>query len=395
VEVGTASDHIAALAFNDSDVVVGRSDLHPILAQGAHARALSLNDGIAEAITKLGAISGIMNPLGQCSPQCAPWQLRIWDAAGERSVPLPTRRLGGPKVLAMNSRGDVLVVDSIQYDVFMTGAHEDSITDMVSFLFRDGQFQKLSSLHPLYRSTFAAALNDQGQAVGMSAVGHKDSGDSPYDGSQNVFHPFLWKDGVLQDLGVFGRSDASCTLGMAPRSCASGAALGLNNRGWVVGYSENDAMIKRPFVWHDGVMSEIDAFPGDSAFARLINDQGVVAGDNDREAFLWDNGRVTVLGSLGGVALRVTAIDQRGDVAGTGFAADGTQHAFVWRNGQMIDLGIPIPGGCAAQPLTINEKGEVLITVLMQYCAPQWNTPLSFMGYAYVQRAVIWHPPSP
>ena len=48
-------------------------------------------------------------------------------------------------------------------------------------------------------------------------------------------------------------------------------------------------------------------------------------------AFLWQNGKMTDLGTLGGRSSNPRAINERGQVVGESFTASGTVHAFLWQ----------------------------------------------------------------
>jgi probable HAF family extracellular repeat protein len=75
---------------------------------------------------------------------------------------------------------------------------------------------------------------------------------------------------------------------------------------------------------------------------------------------------MTDLGTLGGAPgtsfdhSQVQGIAGRGDavVAGVSYTALGELHAFLWRNGLMTDLGTL--GGCCSFSQAINARGEVV-----------------------------------
>jgi probable HAF family extracellular repeat protein len=72
-------------------------------------------------------------------------------------------------------------------------------------------------------------------------------------------------------------------------------------------------------------------------------------------AFLWKNGDMTDLGTLGGDYSYAGGIDPLGDVVGESKTATGRLHAFLWSNGTMTHLG-----PTAGQAYGINRSGRVV-----------------------------------
>ena len=65
------------------------------------------------------------------------------------------------------------------------------------------------------------------------------------------------------------------------------------------------------------------------------------------------------LGTLGGQASAVTAMNGSGQVVGYSYTATGATHAFIYSNGVMTDLGT-LPGGTYIIPSAINDSGQVV-----------------------------------
>jgi probable HAF family extracellular repeat protein len=117
--------------------------------------------------------------------------------------------------------------------------------------------------------------------------------------------------------------------------------LGIDNGGVAVGWSASASEVDRGFVFSHGVLSDVGTLPGGRfAHANAINERGQITGDSEisvasgfeRHAFLYDRGRMTDLGTLGGPESVGTAIDDRGDVVGYSLppgAAGGHDHAFL------------------------------------------------------------------
>jgi probable HAF family extracellular repeat protein len=117
------------------------------------------------------------------------------------------------------------------------------------------------------------------------------------------------------------------------------AASDINARGQVVGLSETVSGERHAFLWENGVMADLGTLGADpSGFgfssATAINNQGEVLGesttiDGGVHNFIWKHGTMTDLGPLG----EVTDINSRGQVVGA------TEHAFLWEKGVITDLG--------------------------------------------------------
>jgi probable HAF family extracellular repeat protein len=192
-------------------------------------------------------------------------------------------------------------------------------------------------------------------------------------------------------------------------------AVGINNRGWVSGYSTlpGDSVI-HGFFWRKGVMTDLGTLGGPNSFAPEgwpPNERGEVAGLSDTSAldpnaenfcglfnfltgdpyicrpFVWRHGVLTALPTLGGNNGAALAINNRGQLAGvseTGTATDCVPHyeAVIWepKTGEIQKLP-PLPGDTEAVTGGINDSGDVVGT--------SGNCALGGI------EAVLWHDGAP
>ncbi len=83
------------------------------------------------------------------------------------------------------------------------------------------------------------------------------------------------------------------------------------------------------------------------------------------------------LGTLGGLNSSAMDINNHGDIVGHSELADGATHAVLWRDGRLIDLGTL--GGDDSFANSINEAGEIVGVSRI--------TPGSFTQHAFLWRA--------
>lgn len=192
-----------------------------------------------------------------------------------------------------------------------------------SYFLEGGVSQDMGSLDGS-SDTQVSAINDLGQAVGMSWGGDYD-------------HPFLWQDGQMTDLGP----DLD-------------GAYAINNLGVIVA---------RTGIWKDGSLIPLP----ESCSGNAINDHNQMAGsiiteDIEFHAILWENGQLRDLGTLGGDYSSADGINDQGFVVGLSAIPESDEfHAFIW-NGELVDLNTRIPADSGWE-LTgaqdINETGQI------------------------------------
>jgi probable HAF family extracellular repeat protein len=173
----------------------------------------------------------------------------------------------------------------------------------------------------------------------------------------------LWtKDGQVNDLGTVPGGNESL-------------ATAVNSRGQVVGFSNNDVpdpfslaglvTQTRAFLWQNGVMQDLGTLGGTDGLASDINERSQIAGfsftnsDATLNPFFWQNGTMTDIGSLGGTFGIPNWLNSRGQVVGnSNLAGDATHHGFLWDRGTLTDVGTL--GGDNSEADWISDSGLVV-----------------------------------
>ena len=230
--------------------------------------------------------------------------------------------------------------------------------------FRNGKLTLLPGWGPR-SSSEVLAINNRGQAVGSAS---RDVNSV----SQARERAVLWSGGVMRDLGTLGGTTQS-------RYGTEAIARDINEVGQVVG----DALATgdnpwRAFLWENGKMRDLgtlgSTFEGTTAIA--INDRGVAVGGSalpDRQvgashAVRWSpDGRIQDLGALGTgplVSSYAQDINNSGVIVGQSRDDDLLDKAFVWRNGSMKQLDTLVTnlpkGRTLATAEGINDKGVIV-----------------------------------
>ncbi|MCC7086562.1 MAG: PEP-CTERM sorting domain-containing protein [Pirellulales bacterium] len=201
--------------------------------------------------------------------------------------------------------------------------------------------------HPLYdttANTLPNGINENGQIVGTS--------NRPASADRRAF---LFSNGAMTNLGMLPGYPYSCT------------AMAINDNGVVVGYGIKSSTTGDPvrgFIYQNGSMEALGTLGGTIADAMDINNSNQIAGsssianDTETHAVIYENGALRDLGTLGGKHSYGYAINNRGEVVGYSRTSISETHAFLFRDGSMVDLGTF--GGNLSLAKSINDRGEAV-----------------------------------
>jgi len=136
----------------------------------------------------------------------------------------------------------------------------------------------------------------------------------------------------ITDLGALNTNGYSAATAINATSEVTGAA----------GTTSNN--VSEVFLYDKGKMSNLGTLGGTSGIGNAINKSGQVAGysqnsKNVYRGFLTVGSAMVDIGDLGGGSAVAYGINDVGQVVGSAVTADGSNHPFLYSNGAMTDLG--------------------------------------------------------
>lgn len=219
------------------------------------------------------------------------------------------------------------------------------------------------------------------------------TGDANLAGDQTE-HAFLWRDGVMTDLGTLGGPNSSVPTPVKDDKglivgAAQSATVDPLGEFWGAAYfcTANNCQgwqnLQLGFIWRNGVMTELPPIGGNNSEAFGANNRGQAVGIAetavqdpgcippqalDFEAVIWGPkpGQIEQLPVLPGDSIGAAlAINDKGQVVGlSGICALPTSvapgvHAVLWERGAVTYLG-GFGGAMNNSALGINNRGQIV-----------------------------------
>src|SRR5260370_6792871 len=168
-----------------------------------------------------------------------------------------------------------------------------------------------------------------------------------------AFQPAAGQSLVIRDLGTLPGGNSS-------------QAVGINERGQVVGYSIDARGDQHASLFENGVVTDLHTLPGGDTLsaAYAINNRHPAGSYSFNSsgyprATLFEKGRWIDLGTLpGGDNSAASAIDHRRQVIAWSFAPSRAPQAFLFLKAGMTNLGT-LPRGYFSAASPINKRGPV------------------------------------
>ncbi|MFO7524436.1 MAG: T9SS type A sorting domain-containing protein [Ignavibacteriaceae bacterium] len=284
--------------------------------------------------------------------------------------------------------------DSMQ----VVGYSQKPNSDIRGFIWQNGTMTELSTLGGNYSA--AQSINNTGKITGTS------------NNSDNYNQAVVWDNGNISTLGTlggvwsqgYGNNDPGSSVGYSPLSSDTlyafiwqngnitslGAldddmysiAFAVNNNNQAVGYSQGNSGI-RAFISQNNGLIDLGSLGGGEAIAYDINNAGQIVGTSATSkifdgielpaefieagflgnAFIWENGSMNNLGTLGGNGSRALGINDSGVVVGGTLNASEQFRAFIWENDEMLDLNDLIDTDLEVElsiAIEINNEGAII-----------------------------------
>jgi probable HAF family extracellular repeat protein len=299
----------------------------------------------------------------QQQPQQAPGQKYVFTRVPTFGGPNTSANQTGAKNNLLNAVGTLTGgADTTIPDPYCPGSPDCFASH--AFTFRHGALRDLGVLPGGFNSE-AFWINDSGMAAGFSEIGVID----PLIPNFLELRGVLWRNGKAIEIGTFGGNDSM--------------AQAVNNRGQVVGFALNDVPDSmaplpwptemRAFLWDNGVLKNLGTLGGPDSWAFFVNDRGQVVGlsypdsgtssgcdtPGNNHVFVWENGQMQDIGTLGGSCSWPEGLSEQGRIVGwSNLSGDSITHPFLWERGTLKDLGTL--GGSCGFATWVNDTGEVV-----------------------------------
>jgi probable HAF family extracellular repeat protein len=212
---------------------------------------------------------------------------------------------------------------------------------------------------------YEAATNVGSEIVDTSANGINDSMAIALTSESRgaAEHGFLLEGAVQTPIGSLST--------LMPMS----AAVAINRRGWIAGWSVPAGGEKHAVIWDGTSLHDLAASGVVWSVANGLNDSGLVVGaiqvGSELHAAAFQDGGIVDLGTLGGSQSGAVAINEHGRIVGvSGIPRSNDMHAFVYDfpGGPMRDVS----PGLACSLRSVNSLGDAVGS-----CSPMGRFPFA------------------
>lgn len=198
-------------------------------------------------------------------------------------------------------------------------------------------------------SCTARDLNIAGDVVGF------------FFGADGDYNGFLATDGAVFDVSPAGENRTQ--------------SLGVNDAGLVVGWT-NHWPLQRAFLYDGLTITNLGTFGGPYSLASDINNSNQIVGyaytpapEQHKHATLWRNGDMIDLGTLGGEFSEARAINELGVIVGRSWNVDRDWRAVFWTTDVEGPFELPSfgPPDMPTDATAVNDAGDIVGEVTVEF----------------------------
>lgn len=270
------------------------------------------------------------------------------------------------------------------------------LTSFTSLHSASYQVTDLDTLGSVYSE--ALGINDSGQVVGRVLRDGYWNAFTYSDNTMTYLYPVpgtLFNASGINDNGqIVGNGKGGAFLGYDSINWSfipvignspGNIARGINDEGQVVGWRDERGVYSyHAFVYKNGSMHDLGTLGGNASDAFAINSSSQIVGWSEtstlnQHAFLSSGGSMLDLGTISGPNSTANDINETGQIVGWSDVDNGIHtHASLWQNGLILDLGTL--GGNYSYAMAINDGGDVV---------GNSNTEDGYHAFVYVNGSIF------
>lgn len=257
------------------------------------------------------------------------------------------------------------------------------------FLYSSGSIQDIGKINPA-PLTGTKGINNVGHIVGQGRF-------LDAEGSTKI-HAFLYSNGTMIDIDSANQAISRATAINDYEQITGSRSIEVVDATDVTNYYQH------AFLYRDGTMQDIGTLGGNASQANGINNYGQIigvattAGDVETHPFLYSAGTMYDLNSLivafgSGWSFTPNGINDAGQIVGTAVDTSGNAHAAVLKPlpaGVVDNIGSTVP----VQPIYGNltkEEGKDSLVVITHGWIPKWKNPVESMSWVDTMSNAVVH----